>query len=252
MKVELFPFQKKALAGLRMQSAEALGSYRRTHSPQVVSFTAPTGAGKTIIMASLIESIYFGDDSYPDQQNAIFVWLSDSPQLNEQSKQKIDLKADKIRLDQCVTITEETFDREVLDDGHIYFLNTQKLGKSSNLTKHSDTRQYTIWETLANTAREKSDRLYKAILMLETEEECYNFFQDLCTIPELRSMEQRYEVATLLNNGLIYNDILERTGASSATISRVNRSLIYGTGGYESVLEKMAAADGAEQVKEEE
>ena len=163
MKVELFPFQKKALAGLRMQSAEALGSYRRTHSPQVVSFTAPTGAGKTIIMASLIESIYFGDDSYPDQQNAIFVWLSDSPQLNEQSKQKIDLKADKIRLDQCVTITEETFDREVLDDGHIYFLNTQKLGKSANLTKHSDTRQYTIWETLANTAREKSDRLYLII-----------------------------------------------------------------------------------------
>lgn len=163
MKVELFPFQKQALAGLRMQSAEALGSYRRTHSPQVVSFTAPTGAGKTIIMASLIESIYFGDDIYPDQQNAIFVWLSDSPQLNEQSKQKIDLKADKIRLDQCVTITEETFDREVFDDGHIYFLNTQKLGKSSNLTKHSDTRQYTIWETLANTAREKSDRLYLII-----------------------------------------------------------------------------------------
>ena len=85
----------------------------------------------------------------------------------------------------------------------------------------------------------KSDRLYKAILTLETEEECYNFFQDLCTIPELRSMEQRYEVATLLSQGLIYNDILERTGASSATISRVNRSLIYGAGGYESVLEKM-------------
>ena len=87
--------------------------------------------------------------------------------------------------------------------------------------------------------KEKSDRLYKAILTLETEEECYNFFQDLCTIPELRSMEQRYEVATLLSQGLIYNDILERTGASSATISRVNRSLIYGAGGYESVLEKM-------------
>ncbi len=163
MKVELFPFQKKALAGLRMQSAEALGSYRRTHSPQVVSFTAPTGAGKTIIMASLIESIYFGDDTYPDHQNAIFVWLSDSPQLNEQSKQKIDLKADKIRLDQCVTITEDTFDREMLEDGHIYFLNTQKLSRTSNLTKHSDTRQYTIWETLANTAREKSDRLYVVI-----------------------------------------------------------------------------------------
>ena len=87
--------------------------------------------------------------------------------------------------------------------------------------------------------KEKNDRLYKAILMLETEEECYNFFQDLCTVSELRSMEQRYEVATLLNDGMIYNDILESTGASSATISRVNRSVIYGNGGDESVLEKM-------------
>ena len=87
--------------------------------------------------------------------------------------------------------------------------------------------------------KEKNDRLYKAIMTLETEEECYNFFQDLCTVSELRSMEQRYEVATLLNDGMIYNDIRERTGASSATISRVNRSLIYGSGGYESVLEKM-------------
>ena len=89
--------------------------------------------------------------------------------------------------------------------------------------------------------KEKSDLLYKAILTLESEEECYRFFQDLCTISELRSMEQRYEVASLLNDGMIYNDILEKTGASSATISRVNRSLIFGAGGYESVLEKMQA-----------
>ena len=99
--------------------------------------------------------------------------------------------------------------------------------------------------------KEKSDRLYKAILTLETEEECYNFFQDLCTVSELRSMEQRYEVATLLNDGLIYNDILERTGASSATISRVNRSLIYGAGGYESVLEKMREQEEKEAGKKE-
>ena len=94
--------------------------------------------------------------------------------------------------------------------------------------------------------KEKSDRLYKAILTLETEEECYNFFQDLCTIPELRSMEQRYEVATLLNNGLIYNDILERTGASSATISRVNRSLNYGNDGYDMVFERVSVDDDSE------
>lgn len=160
MKAELFPFQKRALGELRMKSAEAVYRYQRTHSKQVVSFTAPTGAGKTIIMAALIESIFFGDEAYPEQPEAIVVWLSDSPQLNEQSKDKIDLKADKIRLGQCVTVQDDSFDQEMFDDGHIYFLNTQKLGKSSNLTKHTDNRQYTIWETLANTAREKSDRLY--------------------------------------------------------------------------------------------
>ena len=160
MLVELFPFQKQALADLRMKSAEALGAYRRTHAPQVVSFTAPTGSGKTIIMASLMESIFFGDGSYPDQPEAIFVWLSDSPQLNEQSKDKIDGKADKIPLSRCVTVSDSSFDQELFDDGHIYFLNTQKLSKTSNLTGQGDGRTTTIWETLANTAREKSDRLY--------------------------------------------------------------------------------------------
>ena len=87
--------------------------------------------------------------------------------------------------------------------------------------------------------KEKSDRLYEAILTLKTKEECYNFFQDLCTISELRSMEQRYEVAALLDSGMIYSEILSQTGASSATISRVNRSLLNGAGGYDMVLERM-------------
>lgn len=160
MKVELFPFQKRALADIRMKTAEAMGSYHRTHAPQVVSFTAPTGAGKTIIMSALIEDILFGDEQYADQQDAIIVWLSDSPQLNEQSKQKIDSKADKIRLSQCVTVSEESFDKEMFEDGHIYFLNTQKLSVTSKLTKNGDGRTYTIWQTLANTVREKSNRLY--------------------------------------------------------------------------------------------
>ena len=93
-----------------------------------------------------------------------------------------------------------------------------------------------------NNRNKRSDpdsELYSAILKLQTVEECYDFFTDLCTFSELKAMEQRFELAKLLNDGLIYNDILEKTGASSATISRVNRSLIYGNGGYESVLEKM-------------
>ena len=89
------------------------------------------------------------------------------------------------------------------------------------------------------TKKEKSDGLYQAILTLRTEEEVYDFFQDLCTVTELRAMEQRFEVAVLLKQGMIYNDILQRTGASSATISRVNRALQYGADGYKAVLPKL-------------
>ena len=81
-----------------------------------------------------------------------------------------------------------------------------------------------------------SQELYRAIMTLRDEDECRRFFHDLCTIAELRAMEQRYDVAVLLEQGMVYSDILERTGASSATISRVNRSLNYGADGYKNVL----------------
>lgn len=86
--------------------------------------------------------------------------------------------------------------------------------------------------------KEKNGELYQAILLLKDADECYDFFQDLCTVSELRAMEQRFEVAALLNDGMIYNEILEHTGASSATISRVNRSLSYGTGAYAKIFER--------------
>ena len=90
--------------------------------------------------------------------------------------------------------------------------------------------------------KETSDQtslLFDAVLTLETKEECRAFFQDLCTVAELRAMAQRLEVAQLLDDGLIYNDILQRTGASSATISRVNRALQYGANGYKTVLPRL-------------
>jgi len=86
--------------------------------------------------------------------------------------------------------------------------------------------------------------LYRAILTLKTVEECVNFFSDLCTVTELQAMEQRYLVAELLDQGNIYNDILDRTGASSATISRVNRSLQYGADGYRVAFERLGALRG--------
>lgn len=85
----------------------------------------------------------------------------------------------------------------------------------------------------------RNESMYKAILKLETLDECMRFFDDLCTVSELMAMEQRYQVATCLDEGMIYNDILAETGASSATISRVNRSLQYGSGGYAVVFNRM-------------
>lgn len=79
---------------------------------------------------------------------------------------------------------------------------------------------------------EATDLLFKAILSLKNEEECYNFFEDLCTVPELKAMSQRIVVAKMLTDKKVYSDIVAKTGASTATISRVNRSLIYGSDGY--------------------
>ena len=84
-----------------------------------------------------------------------------------------------------------------------------------------------------------SDILYKAIVALKDEEECRKFLDDLCTVSELKAMEQRMEVAMLLDDGLIYSEILERTGASSATISRVNRCLHYGADGYRTIIPRL-------------
>lgn len=83
---------------------------------------------------------------------------------------------------------------------------------------------------------EAIDLLFKAILSLKNEEECYNFFEDLCTVPELKAMSQRIVVAKMLTDKKVYSDIVSKTGASTATISRVNRSLIYGSDGYEMVF----------------
>lgn len=86
---------------------------------------------------------------------------------------------------------------------------------------------------------EAVDHLFQAVLCLNTIEECYDFFEDLCTVNELLSLSQRFEVASMLKRHNTYLEIAEKTGASTATISRVNRSLNYGNDGYELVLERL-------------
>ena len=96
--------------------------------------------------------------------------------------------------------------------------------------------------------RERSTALYETILKLRDLEECRRFFEDLCTPTELQAMEQRFDVAVYLQQGLVYLDILEKTGASSATISRVNRSLQYGADGYQAVLPRIKEKLGGDGI----
>ncbi len=84
-----------------------------------------------------------------------------------------------------------------------------------------------------------AEELFRAILTLQTVEECIDFFGDLCTIQELRAMSQRYQVAVMLKEKKVYSEIVKATGASTATISRVKRSLAYGNDGYDMVLARL-------------
>jgi len=86
---------------------------------------------------------------------------------------------------------------------------------------------------------EELDELFSAILLLETKDECYRFFEDICTISEIKAIAQRLCVARMLDEKVTYQDISQKTGASTATISRVNRCLQYGAGGYRLVLDRM-------------
>lgn len=98
---------------------------------------------------------------------------------------------------------------------------------------------------------EHTDFLFNAILSLKNLDECYCFFEDLCTVQELKAMSQRLVVAKMLSEKSVYSDIVKKTGASTATISRVNRSLIYGSDGYEMAFRNIKEAEKAEAEAEQ-
>jgi type III restriction enzyme len=161
MRATLFPFQETALADLheKIGKAHTLWSERE---PQVISFTAPTGAGKTIIMTALFENIIFGHAYGISEPDSVFVWLSDMPELNEQTRLKIESKSEKFRT-RDIHVVDSNFNAEYFAPGGIYFINTQKLGTDKLLTQKSNQRQYTIWETLANTAERQPKSFYVVI-----------------------------------------------------------------------------------------
>ena len=161
-------FQKRKQEELYMalQKAQKIYANPELRMRQIISLTAPTGAGKTLIITQLIEDVMRGRSPFPRQEDAIFLWLSDMPDLNEQSKQKLmnelvpNISADKFK-----PIEAETFNQRLLEDGHIYFINTQKLGDKKNLVEKGggDRRQYTFWDTMRHTIEEKGERLFLII-----------------------------------------------------------------------------------------
>jgi type III restriction enzyme len=161
MRAKLFPFQETALADLHEKINEAHSLWSEKN-PQVITFSAPTGAGKTIIMTALFEEIIFGHAFGIADMNSVFVWLSDMPELNEQTRLKIESKSEKFRV-RDIRIVDSSFDAEYFAKGSINFLNTQKLGSDKLLTQKGDKRQYTIWETLANTAARQPKSFYVVI-----------------------------------------------------------------------------------------
>ncbi len=100
---------------------------------------------------------------------------------------------------------------------------------------------------MENFHSESTDRLFHAILSLGSVEECYDFFEDICTINEIKDMSQRLDTAVLLDQGANYQTISETVGVSTATISRVNRCLRYGTGGYRLTLNRLSENGGGEK-----
>jgi len=161
MKFELFDFQETALAQLREKVLMAR-EHASSQNPQAISFSAPTGSGKTVMMAALFEDILFGTVGLPAQPDAAILWVSDMPELNEQTRRRIGQVSDRIGAQRLVTI-DAGFDREQLEPGVVHFINVQKLGSDKRLTRQGDGRNWPIWATFSNTAKWIPDCFYVVI-----------------------------------------------------------------------------------------
>lgn len=160
MKLTLLPFQEKtvadALTGLRL-SMDEVSRVGAAGTGQVVTLVAPTGAGKTVMAAAILESILEGDTGYAREEEATVVWLSDIPNVNEQTRRRIGFASDKLDTSRLVQIDSD-FTGDNLPPGRIYFLNTQKLSATSLLVADTESRGYTIWEIINRTIRRNPSR----------------------------------------------------------------------------------------------
>ncbi len=156
MKTLLKPFQTDKVAeflDILHAAANELSKW-----PQAVVLTAPTGSGKTVMAAAAIERLLDGDADHPPDPQMTFLWITDQPDLNEQTRRKMAQHSATLDATRLVVIDTD-FQAETFTPGRVYFLNTQKLAKTSSLVLPSDERRYTLWQTIANTARERQGKL---------------------------------------------------------------------------------------------
>ncbi len=170
MKFLLREFQKAHVSGLLTRLRQAKRDLLDDAGTQAITLSAPTASGKTVMMTALIERVLFGkggledfdDPDFTAEPDAVFLWLSDSPQLNQQSLEKMNL-AGSAELSGRLELVEATFDAEFFKPGHVHFLNSQKLSTAGLLTKKGDGRQFSIWETVNNTIVRQKGRFYVVI-----------------------------------------------------------------------------------------
>lgn len=151
MRFELKDFQTAAVDAISRRLRTAIRDYEAERERFAVTLSAPTGAGKTVIAAALIEALFYGDQDNPPDNKAVVLWLTDDPHLNEQTRKKM-LEASNMLTDTSLVTIDASFDQETFDPGRVYFLNIQKLAKDTQYTRAGDRRRFTLWDTVSRTA----------------------------------------------------------------------------------------------------
>ncbi len=160
MRIVLKDFQDTRVEELYAEARLAKNEVEAGGKGQALLLASPTGSGKTVMVTALMELIAEGNEDHAGDEAAAFLWLSDDPELNEQSKRKIENDSSIFGPDDLDVIDASKFDQRRFAPGKIYFLNIQKLSKSSNLLKGGDARRYPIWQTIENTIKESPNHFW--------------------------------------------------------------------------------------------
>ena len=161
MNLVLKDFQTEAVESLHQQIADARKRAAKGKL-EAITLSAPTGSGKTVILTRLIELILEGDEDHHPDPDAVFLWVTDQPELNIQTRDKMRATSHVLTAGNTVEITAD-FDQEVFPAGRVYFLNTQKLGVGSSWVKTGDKRTFTLWDTIRNTVNANPGQFFVII-----------------------------------------------------------------------------------------